>query len=130
MAGNAWRGADGPMHIRRPINPHPTAPAFLEAARQMGMPILDDVNGPMVPGAGYINMNIAVDGTRVSAARAFLHPALSRPNLTLLLNTQVVKVTRLLTRWDSPTISWTFRQTPIALSLRCTIQTDSRARPA
>jgi hypothetical protein len=26
------------------------------------MPILDDVNGPMVPGAGYINMNIAADG--------------------------------------------------------------------
>src|SRR5258708_15828829 len=37
-------------------------------------------------------MNIAADGTRVSAARAFLHPALSRPNLTLLLNTNVVKL--------------------------------------
>jgi hypothetical protein len=35
----------------------------------MGMPILDDVNGPMRPGAGYINMNIAADGTRVSAVR-------------------------------------------------------------
>src|SRR5258705_7097666 len=37
-------------------------------------------------------MNIAADGTRVSAARAFLNPALSRPNLTLLLNTNVVKL--------------------------------------
>ena len=89
---NAWRGVGGPIHIRRPKDPHPTAPVFLEAARQMGMPILDDVNGPMVPGAGYINMNIALDGTRVSAARAFLHPALSRPNLTLLLKTNVVKL--------------------------------------
>src|SRR5579863_10325229 len=89
---NTWRGAGGPIHIRRPKNPHPTAPAFLDAARQMGMPILDDVNGPMLPGAGYINMNIAADGTRVGAARAFLHPALSRPNLTLLLNTAVVKL--------------------------------------
>jgi choline dehydrogenase len=89
---NAWRGAGGPIHIRRPKDPHPTAPAFIDAARQMGMPILDDVNGPMVPGAGYINMNIAADGTRVSAARAFLRPALSRPNLTLLLNTNVVKL--------------------------------------
>jgi choline dehydrogenase len=58
----------------------------------MGLPILDDVNGPMRPGAGYINMNIAADGTRVSAVRAFLRPALSRPNLTLLLNTNVVKL--------------------------------------
>src|SRR5882672_8213539 len=89
---NAWRGAGGPIHIRRPKDPHPTAPAFIEAAREMGMPILDDVNGPMRPGAGYINMNIAADGTRVSAARAFLRPALSRPNLTLLLNTNVVRL--------------------------------------
>src|SRR5882672_1148344 len=89
---NAWRGVGGPVHIRRPKHPHVTAPAFIDAAREMGMPILDDVNGPMRPGAGYINMNIAADGTRVSAARAFLNPALSRPNLTLLLNTDVVKL--------------------------------------
>jgi choline dehydrogenase len=89
---NAWRGAGGPIHIRRPKDPHPTAPAFIDAAREMGMPILDDVNGPMVPGAGYINMNIAANGTRVSAVDAFLRPALSRPNLTLLLNTAVVKL--------------------------------------
>jgi len=89
---NEWRGVGGPVHVRRPKDPHPTAPAFLEAARQMGMTLLEDVNGPMRPGAGYINMNIAPDGTRVSAARAFLHPALSRPNLTLRLNTNVVKL--------------------------------------
>jgi choline dehydrogenase len=89
---NEWRGTGGPIHIRRPKDPHPTAPAFIEAAREMGMPILDDVNGPMRPGAGYINMNIAADGTRVSAVRAFLRPALSRPNLTLLLNTNAVKL--------------------------------------
>src|SRR5690349_9950853 len=89
---NAWRGAGGPIHIRLPKNPHPTAPAFLDAARQMGMPILDDVNGPMLPGAGYINMNISTDGSRVSAVGAFLRPALSRPNLTLLLNTPVLRL--------------------------------------
>src|ERR1700751_2575893 len=89
---NAWRGAGGPIHIRRPREPHPISPAFIDAAREMGMPILDDVNGPLRPGAGYINMNIAADGTRVSAARAFLRPALSRPNLTLLLGTNVVEL--------------------------------------
>jgi choline dehydrogenase len=89
---NKWRGSGGPIHIRRPKDPHPTAPAFIDAAREMGMPILDDINGPMRPGAGYINMNIAADGTRVSAVRAFLRPALSRPNLTLLLNTNGVKL--------------------------------------
>ena len=71
---NEWRGAGGPVHIRKPGDPHPTAPAFIEAARQMGFPIVDDANGPMRPGAGYINMNIAADGTRVSSSRAFLRP--------------------------------------------------------
>ena len=89
---NEWRGVGGPIHIRRAHNPHPTARAVIDAARQMGLPLLDDMNGPMRDGAGYINMNIDRDGTRVSAARAFLHPNLSRANLTLLLGTNVAKV--------------------------------------
>ena len=89
---NQWRGAGGSVHIRRPGDPHPTAPAFLEAAKQMGFPIIDDPNGPMRPGAGYINMNIATDGTRVSSSRAFLRPNLGRRNLTLLLSTNVTRV--------------------------------------
>jgi choline dehydrogenase-like flavoprotein len=89
---NEYRGVGGPIHVRRPGTPHPIAPAFLEAARQMGLARLDDVNGPLRAGAGYINMNIAVDGTRVSAARAFLEPNLGRPNLTVLLDTDATKV--------------------------------------
>lgn len=89
---NRWRGVGGAVHIRKPGDPHPTAPAFLEAARQMGFPIVDDMNGPMRAGAGYINMNIAADGSRVSSARAFLRPNLGRSNLTLLLNTNATKV--------------------------------------
>ena len=89
---NEWRGAGGPIHVRTPRDPHPTAPAFLEAAQQMGFQRIDDLNGPMQAGAGYINMNIAADGTRVSAARAFLRPNLGRPNLVLQLNTNVTKI--------------------------------------
>jgi choline dehydrogenase len=87
-----WRGVGGPIHIGRPHDPHPTARAVIAAAGEMGLPILDDMNGPMRDGAGYLNMNIAPDGTRVSAARAFLHPNLGRANLTLLLNTPVTRV--------------------------------------
>ena len=89
---NEFRGAGGPVHIRTPLDPHPTAPAFLEAARQMGFPILDDVNGPLRPGAGYINMNIGRDGSRASSARTFLTPNLSRANLTLLVNTHATRI--------------------------------------
>src|SRR5258707_7926931 len=53
---NEWRGSGGPIHIRRPKRPQPTAPAFFHAARQMGMPILDDRNRPMGPASGRNNM--------------------------------------------------------------------------
>ena len=89
---NAWRGAGGPVHIRTAKDPHPTAPAFIAAAVQMGIPVLDDMNGPMREGAGYVNMSITRDGTRASASRAFLRPALGRPNLTLLLQTDATRL--------------------------------------
>ena len=92
---NEWRGVGGPIHVRRPGTPHPTAPAFLEAARQMGLAMLDDVNGPLRAGAGYINMNIAADGRRVSAARprsCDRRSPRSRSNLSLLLNANATKV--------------------------------------
>jgi choline dehydrogenase len=55
--------------------------------------MIDDENGPMLAaGAGYINMNIAADGSRVRSARAFLRPNLARSNLTLPLNTDAAKV--------------------------------------
>ena len=89
---NEWRGAGGPMHVCLPNNPHPTAQAWLEASRQMGIPVLDDMNAPMREGAGYTNMSINRDGSRASASRAYLRPALGRPNLTLLTGAIVRKL--------------------------------------
>ncbi len=102
---NQWRGVGGPLHVCTTHSPHPTATAFVGAARQMGVPILDDMNGPMREGAGYVNMSINRDGSRASAARAFLRPALGRPNLTLLLNTDGVRLRFMGTRCTGITIS-------------------------
>jgi choline dehydrogenase len=89
---NAWRGTGGPISITTSSDPHPTARAFVEAARNMGIPVRDDLNAPMREGAGYLNLNITKQGTRASTARCFLRPALARSNLTLLLDTQVTKL--------------------------------------
>ena len=51
------------------------------------------MNAPMREGAGYVNMTITREGTRVNAARAFLRPALARENLTLLVGTDVAQLT-------------------------------------
>jgi len=89
---NEWRGSGGPLSVITPKSPHPTAPIFIEAAREMGVPVRDDLNGPMREGAGYMNLTITRQGARASAARAFLRPALVRPNLTLLLEADVTRL--------------------------------------
>lgn len=92
-APSEWRGKGGPMDVRLPGTPHPTAVAWIEASREMGIPVLDDMNAPMREGAGYTNLSIRPDGSRASASRAYLRPVLDRPNLTLLTG---VMATRLL----------------------------------
>ncbi len=87
---NEWRGSGGPIHLRRPRDPHPIAPAFIEAAREMGMPILDDVNGPMRPGAGYINMNIAAANKEVILAAG----TINSPKLLMLSGVGEAKALR------------------------------------
>lgn len=89
---NEWRGTGGPVPICTSSDPHPTAQAFLGACREMSIPILADMNGPMREGAGLLNLNIARDGSRASASRAFLRPNLSRPNLTLALETRAAQL--------------------------------------
>lgn len=89
---NEWRGSGGPVHICTSAEPHPTAQAFLGACREMGIPILADMNAPMREGAGLLNLNITPDGSRASASRAFLRPNLGRPNLTLALETQATRL--------------------------------------
>jgi choline dehydrogenase len=54
---NEWRGSRGPIHIRRPKDPHPTAPtgpAFIDAVREMGMPILDEAKALLAVNFGQL----------------------------------------------------------------------------
>ncbi len=65
---------------------------FQRAAEEMGIPPTDDFNGGNNEGAGYFEVN-QNGGRRWSAARAFLKPALKRPNLRLLTHAHVQKIT-------------------------------------
>jgi choline dehydrogenase len=89
---NEWRGAGGPVPIRTAQQPHPTANAFLASCKNLGIPILEDVNGPMREGAGLVNMTITPQGTRANASRCFLRPKLALRNLTLLLDTSATRL--------------------------------------
>jgi len=90
--GGRWHGVEGPMRLR-PAHPElPICNAFLEAAGEQGLPVVEDINANQAEGVGVYDVNIR-NGRRHSAARAFLGPARDRPNLTIMRNTQVTAVT-------------------------------------
>ena len=93
LAGaDEWRGGDGPLVLERGPATNPLFGAFFEAAQQAGFPLTDDVNGYRQEGFARFDRTIH-RGRRLSAARAYLHPAMKRPNLTvetLALTTKVV----------------------------------------
>jgi choline dehydrogenase len=80
--GDQYRGDDGPLVLERGPAENPLFGAFFEAAEQAGYPLTDDVNGYRQEGFARFDRNIH-RGRRLSAAGAYLHPAMSRPNLTV-----------------------------------------------
>ncbi|MCZ6511794.1 MAG: GMC family oxidoreductase N-terminal domain-containing protein [Alphaproteobacteria bacterium] len=61
--------------------------AFREAAAEAGIPKTDDFNRGNNEGCGYFHVNQR-SGVRISAAKAFLKPAMKRPNLTVFTHAQ------------------------------------------
>jgi choline dehydrogenase len=80
--GDEYRGDHGPLVLERGPARNPLFGAFFEAAQQAGYPLTDDVNGYRQEGFARFDRNIH-RGRRLSAAGAYLHPAISRPNLTV-----------------------------------------------
>jgi choline dehydrogenase len=78
---DAYHGVEGPLHVSRAASRHPVYQAFVEAGLQAGYPRTEDFNGFQQEGFGPYQLTIR-DGRRWSAARAYLHPAIARPNLT------------------------------------------------
>ena len=76
------RGTKGPLCISEPTFRHPSSQAFVEAAVRAGLPRNPDYNGASQEGASFLQYTIK-NGKRDSAFRAWLEPALGRPNLHL-----------------------------------------------
>src|SRR5262245_54482988 len=75
-----WRGHDGPLPLERGAARNPIFDAFFAAVLEQGYPLTVDVNGYRQEGFARFDRNIR-KGRRISAARAYLHPILGRPNL-------------------------------------------------
>ena len=91
--GDLYRGDDGPMRVARPDRTrlHPLSRAFLEGGRQAGWAETDDICGEGQEGFGLLDQTIH-KGERWSAARGYLDPARSRPNLEIVTDRLVRRV--------------------------------------
>ncbi|HET8740620.1 MAG TPA: choline dehydrogenase [Acidimicrobiia bacterium] len=86
-----WRGHDGPLVLERGPAQSPLFTAFFEAAQQAGHHLTDDVNGYRQEGFAAFDRNIK-RGRRWSAAMAYLHPVMGRPNVEVRTKVLVTRV--------------------------------------
>ena len=89
---DAWHGAGGPWRVEKQRLKWQVLEAFREAAQQAGLPATDDFNRGDNSGVGYFEVN-QKRGIRWNASKAFLRPALTRPNLTVVTGAQVRRLT-------------------------------------
>lgn len=88
---DAYHGSGGPLNVMDLRSPNRFGPVFVEAARQAGYPLNRDFNAAEQEGVGLYQVTHR-NGERCSAAKAYLAPVLSRPNLSLLTDTQVLRI--------------------------------------
>ncbi|MEO1539579.1 MAG: choline dehydrogenase [Pseudomonadota bacterium] len=94
VEGNAhgdgpFHGGAGPLKVSHPESGNPAYKAFIDAGVEMGFAANPDLNGATQEGFGPFQLNIH-EGRRWSAADAFLKPVLSRPNLSVRTDAQVL----------------------------------------
>ncbi len=89
---NRWRGTGGPVHVTTTAKAvHPLTNHYVQAAQQVGLPLNGDFNGESQEGVGFYQISTK-DGRRMSAARAFLRPAMKRPNLRVETGALATKI--------------------------------------
>ncbi|MER8398593.1 GMC family oxidoreductase N-terminal domain-containing protein [Mesorhizobium sp. M1348] len=87
-----WRGVGGPLHITDcSTSVHPLTKRYLAAANQAGLPLNPDFNGVSQEGVGVYQITTK-NGRRMSAARAFLRPAMKRKNVRVETNALATKI--------------------------------------
>ncbi len=87
-----YHGDSGPIHLIRPVEPNPVTVAYMQAGAEIGIPPIDEHNGPRLAGATLNTLTIK-DDKRQTVADAYLTPVMGRPNLRLFTETEVAWLT-------------------------------------
>ncbi|CAB3220561.1 unnamed protein product [Arctia plantaginis] len=86
-----YHSQNGPLHVQQENKPHPFENMILEAASELGLNNVSDINGASQMGV-LVSHYTTKDNYRFSTARAFLSPAKSRKNLHVMKHAYVTQV--------------------------------------
>ena len=90
--GSEYRGDAGPLHVSDVSDQyHSLSRHFIAAAAQCGIAHNPDFNGASQEGVGHYQITTR-DGRRMSAARAYLHPALKRDHCSAITRARVTRI--------------------------------------
>ncbi len=81
----------GPLNVSDVTEGHVVSDAVVDACEQVGIPRNPDLNGESQEGVGWYQLTVK-NGQRCSAAVAYLHPAMRRPNLAVVTRALAAKV--------------------------------------
>ena len=88
---NQWHGTKGEIRVEQPRVSWPILDAWRDGASENGIPKIDEFNRGDNEGCAYFHMN-QKKGIRWSMSDSFLKPIQHRKNLTIMTNTQVLKI--------------------------------------
>ena len=91
LGHDALHGDEGPLFVQDLASPHPFVERYVAAGKALGIPFNEDFNGIAQEGLGNYQATMN-NGRRCSPADAFLGPARSRPNVTILTNTEAKRI--------------------------------------
>jgi choline dehydrogenase len=86
-----WHAVGGPLAVSDQRSGNAITPAFVEAGVEAGLARNEDFNGTEQDGVGMYQVTQR-GGMRASASVAYLHPAMERPNLTVMPYMRVDRV--------------------------------------
>ena len=89
--GDAFHGASGPLNVKDLTSPNRFGPVFVQAGVQAGFAANNDFNGASQEGVGMYQVTHK-NGERYSAAKAYLTPHLSRPNLQVITGARATRI--------------------------------------
>jgi len=89
--GDHYRGGSGKLDTCYGTLKNPLHAAWLAAAAEAGYPQSADINGFQQEGFGRMDMTVG-NGSRCSAAKAYLKPAMRRPNLKVLTHALATRI--------------------------------------